>query len=312
MIESLNPEALNNAKWHGSKVLITGISSFIGQNLARFLIANNANVVGLTRSESKISIYKHVKLDITNHKEITDFLSRHEFDYIFHLAAYSIQVTKDKSSNVVDVFKANIEGTWNLLDAVSKQSKLKKFILSSTIQTNNSAYNELSIYASSKLCAEIITKSLAVFNDIPISILHIPNLFGPGDINLTRIIPSAIRSIMQDENPEILSSGTATLQLCYVKDAIDWMSNVALDQNNMYGDHNISEDRTVLIRVVDIVKLLLIISEKVELKPEIMNRDDNFNYENNDYQQYLGLTIYEQLQQTYEWNKSKGETLKSV
>ena len=43
----------NNNFWKKKNVLITGISGFVGSNLAKNLFNNGANVVGLTQKKKK-------------------------------------------------------------------------------------------------------------------------------------------------------------------------------------------------------------------------------------------------------------------
>ena len=45
----------NNYFWEKKQVLITGISGFVGSNLAKNLYFNGANVVGLTQKKNSDS-----------------------------------------------------------------------------------------------------------------------------------------------------------------------------------------------------------------------------------------------------------------
>ena len=49
----MNKITMNKNSWKGKNVLITGINGFIGGNLAKELLVQGANVIGLIRNQSK-------------------------------------------------------------------------------------------------------------------------------------------------------------------------------------------------------------------------------------------------------------------
>ena len=49
----------------------------------------------------------------------------------------------------------------------------------------------------SKACAEMIARSYAGTYGLNLAITRLPNIYGGGDLNWTRIIPGTIRSINQ-------------------------------------------------------------------------------------------------------------------
>lgn len=112
------------------KVLITGITGFVGSHLADYILENHPDVkiLGLTRWRSPKDNIEHIidKITIT-YGDLTDsyslrvILSEHRPDIIFHLAAQSYV---PYSFNVpIETLNANIIGTANLLEEI-KQLKL--------------------------------------------------------------------------------------------------------------------------------------------------------------------------------------------
>ena len=87
----------NNYFWEKKKVLITGISGFVGSNLAKNLSNIGANVVGLTQKKRKKhsllfyeKIHKKVNVifgDITDRKLIKKIIKKYKIEICFHLAA---------------------------------------------------------------------------------------------------------------------------------------------------------------------------------------------------------------------------------
>lgn len=109
------------------KVLITGISGFVGSHLADYILENHPEVeiLGLVRWRSPKENIKHI-LDkvILCHGDLIDLpsletiLGEHKPDVIFHLAAQSYVDYSFLAP--VSTLEANVIGTCNLLEAVKK------------------------------------------------------------------------------------------------------------------------------------------------------------------------------------------------
>ena len=113
-----------------NKVLITGITGFVGSHLADYILDNSPDiqVSGLARWRSPVDNIRHIQNKITlEYGDLLDFpsiktiLSGKKPDIIFHLAAQSY-VPYSYSSPVVTL-QTNVIGTCNLLEAV-KELKL--------------------------------------------------------------------------------------------------------------------------------------------------------------------------------------------
>lgn len=113
------------------RVLITGISGFVGSYLAEYLISKKAYLIsGTYLSNSSLQNIKHIEnklhliqIDLTNEKKVFDFVKSLKPDFIFHLAAlsspaYSFEHPKEPLIN-------NISAQISILEAVRK-AKLKE------------------------------------------------------------------------------------------------------------------------------------------------------------------------------------------
>jgi len=108
------------------RVLITGITGFVGSHLADYILANHPEVAiyGLVRWRSPMDNLKHIapnKLnlhygDLVDLSSLIGILKEVRPDVIFHLAAQSFVPTSFKAP--VDTLQTNIIGTTNLLEAV--------------------------------------------------------------------------------------------------------------------------------------------------------------------------------------------------
>ena len=105
------------------RVLITGISGFVGSHLAEFLLERGLEVYGTIRWRSKLDNIKHIQdkvrlieTDIKDAHSMQKTIDEVEPDYVFHLAAQSFVPTSWKAPS--ETVSANILGTVNLFEAI--------------------------------------------------------------------------------------------------------------------------------------------------------------------------------------------------
>lgn len=110
-----------------NKVLITGITGFVGSHLADYILENfpEVKILGLARWRSPTDNIRHILNEISlqfgdllDPFSLKTILSEHKPDVIFHLAAQSY-VTFSFLSPVVTL-DTNIIGTCNLLETVKE------------------------------------------------------------------------------------------------------------------------------------------------------------------------------------------------
>jgi len=107
------------------RVLITGMTGFVGSHLSEFLLNKNLEIYGIERWRSKTENIEHIKdkiklikADIRDAHSMEDAVKKIEPDYVFHLAA---QTFVPMSWNApVDTLETNIIGTVNLFEAIRK------------------------------------------------------------------------------------------------------------------------------------------------------------------------------------------------
>ncbi|MBU1084155.1 MAG: GDP-mannose 4,6-dehydratase, partial [Candidatus Omnitrophica bacterium] len=118
------------------KILITGVAGFIGSNLAKRMAGEGINVTGIDNLSqglkrnisglSKMDNFEFIKADIRNYGFLKKKLTRKNFDYIYHLAAFKIP----RYGNALDTLMINAKGTESMLDLA--RDKRSKFIFAST------------------------------------------------------------------------------------------------------------------------------------------------------------------------------------
>lgn len=222
--------------WARRKVLITGHEGFLGSWLTRSLVEQGAVVYGIDIDRTKKSLilkdvrpkFKSFYGDVGSFNFVSGRISALKPQVVFHLAAEAIVGTANK--NPLKTFHANIQGTWNILEA----SRGKKFIESIVVASSDKAYGTHKKlpytesaalqgehpYDASKSCADLICRSYFVTFGIPVCVTRCGNIYGPGDYNFSRLIPDAVRSFILDQRFMIRSNGKFTRDYIFVKDVV--------------------------------------------------------------------------------------------
>ena len=117
-----------------NNIFITGSTGVVGKPLLRKIVDQGHNVFALSRSRDNDRLFSDLgvtKIEGDLFSESTyDHLSDKNIDAIFHIAG----VNKMCSKNPDGMFKANIEGTKQMLE-LGNRLKIKKFIYTSSADT---------------------------------------------------------------------------------------------------------------------------------------------------------------------------------
>ena len=97
-----------------------------------------------------------------------------------------------------------------------------------------------------------------VFN-LPVLIPRFVNIYGPGDLNLNRLIPKTIKNVLNGKSPEMWG-GSAMRDYIYIDDAIDaYVSLGKLDKklverNRIYnfGTGNLISVKDLIEKIIDL------------------------------------------------------------
>lgn len=202
------------------RILISGISGFIGHHLAfRILEETDWEIVAVDRLSSPLSRKRWAESDFDNCERVNlvkvdfsqtdlesiDYLAEN-IDIVFHLGA---ETDINKSiENPSPFIKSNIIGTYNFLELARKYSSLKYFVYVSTNEVFGSGkvgekfdewhkYDCLNPYSATKAASEDMSLAYSTAYHIPVMILHTMNLFGERQ-DPRKFIPRIVYSILND------------------------------------------------------------------------------------------------------------------
>jgi CDP-glucose 4,6-dehydratase len=217
-------------------ILVTGGTGFVGSHLAYALVAEGARVVVPYRSINPRSYFfsegldKRVILvsaDVKDRNRMADLVTKYEIEDIFHLAAQSIVDTA--YFNPLETIETNVLGTANILDAAFNSGTVKRIILASSDKAygkSRGTYTEESPllgdhpYESSKAAADVITRAYVTTYRAPVATVRFGNIYGPGDLNASRIIPGIMHTAITGETLHLRSDGTFIRDYVYVGDVV--------------------------------------------------------------------------------------------
>lgn len=127
------------------KVLITGITGFLGPHLAIKLIQNGHDVYGLLRgtrgSEQEIkdllTVEEFNKItflygDIVHYRTVDNLFKEHSFDVVYHLAAQTHPPTSFKDP--IGTWEINVTGSINLITCIQDYQPNCHFVFCSTVE----------------------------------------------------------------------------------------------------------------------------------------------------------------------------------
>jgi CDP-glucose 4,6-dehydratase len=215
--------------------------------------------------------------DLTDHDAIVRVLNEHEVGEVFHLAAQAIVGTANRSP--LGSWEANVRGTYTLLEACRTLGTVQRVVVASSDKAYGSheqlpyredfALQPRHPYDVSKACTDLIARSYAYSYGLPVAVTRLANVYGPGDLNWSRIVPDTARALAHGERPVIRSDGESQRDYIYVEDAVDAYLAVAasLDRPEMSGRAwNGGSGRPY--RVLDVVRTLIAVSG-VDVEPDI-------------------------------------------
>lgn len=205
--------------------LITGAGGFIGSHLVETLKSRGEKTVCLDRKY------------LYSPKNLKKIISANKPNRVYHLAAYG---NHSNQKEVGRIFKANLLGTFNLLNAL-KDINIESFIntgSSSEYGKKNTAMEESMIlepdtfYGATKAGATYLARAFAKQYKIPAVTIRPFSVYGPGEAS-HRFIPTLIKCC-QTGNPITLASGVH--DWIYIDDFIAGVLLVAKNAKKLSGE----------------------------------------------------------------------------
>jgi nucleoside-diphosphate-sugar epimerase len=189
--------------------VVVGANGFLGSALVKKLISEGQKVIAVYNLHfNNID----VRANILSNEEFLN--SSFEIDFIYFL-----------SGNYTNSHSQLIDINLNLFRYVEKYPEKKFIYISSTNVygkhnvdiTENSSFNNPSLYASFKLSGEFLVSSLKHY-----SIVRLTYLYGPGITN-SSFLPTIIRQAKENALIHIAGNGERYQDYLYIDDAVEFL-----------------------------------------------------------------------------------------
>ena len=285
--------ARNTSFWQDRPTLVTGGTGLLGGWLIKHLLDSGADIVCLVRDwvpkselvrSNLIEQVKVVRGDICDSALLERILGEYEIETVFHVAAQTIVGIANR--NPISTFQTNIGGTWSLLEACRRSSKVSTIVVASSDKAygdqdklpydENTPLQGRHPYDVSKSCADLIAQSYFATYKLPVGITRCGNFYGGGDLNWNRIVPGTIRSILRGKQPIIRCDGQYVRDYFYIEDgaaAYILLAERLANNPELHGEaFNFSNETPV--SVLEIVERIIRLMDS-NLKPVILNEADN-------------------------------------
>lgn len=215
--------------YQGRRVLVTGYNGFTGAWLCEWLVAEGAEVYGVSLPDSKEPRYQLFRqsglaerlqgtrdIDIRDRDSIYQAFSEIQPDVVFHLAAQPLVLSSYRDPHTT--YETNVIGTLNVLAASRAAGAQRVVNITSDKAYKNKEWtwpyrenDELGghdMYSSSKACADLLAQSfwLSFCQDgMSIITCRSGNIIGGGDWAEDRLVPDLMRAARYGEKVQIRS-----------------------------------------------------------------------------------------------------------
>jgi nucleoside-diphosphate-sugar epimerase len=176
-------------------VLVTGVNGLVGLHCARILLEEGCEVVGYDSNLSgELAYYPEVsekvafvRGDMADFGNLLEAVEKHHVEHVLHLASLRDERLYRKAP--VELFRANIEGTQNILE-LARLGKVKRVVFASSASVygkqddpyrsipEDSVLDPRGIYANSKAMCESLCRAYRNVYSVEVLVLRPSRVYG--------------------------------------------------------------------------------------------------------------------------------------
>ena len=238
---------------------------------------------------------KFIKADVLD-KNVFEIIEKEKIAGVYHLAAQPI--VDIAYQEPLKAIETNIMGTANLLEACRLKGDINFVVVASSDKAYGWAkelpYQEdfplkgSHPYDASKSAADLISRAYFLTYGLPVAVTRFSNVFGPRDHSFSRIIPGALKALINNQALAIRSDGQMIREYIYVSDVVQGCVKLA-SSIMQTGGQAFNFGSTNIFSVVEVIN-------KIE---EILGQEIKYKI--------LNISKNEIPQQYLDWSKAKKE-----
>ncbi len=223
-----------------NQILVTGCAGFIGFHVAKRLLDNDYDVVGVDNvndyydvglKESRLELlegfekFEFYRISLEDGEVIKEIFHKHRFEYVIHLAAQAgVRYSLVNPRAYID---ANIVGFLNILEGC-RSVKAKHLIYASSssvyggnketpFKTSHNVDHPVSLYAATKKANELMAHTYSHLYQIPTTGLRFFTVYGPwGRPDMALFLFT--KAILDDEPIQVFNYGKMVRDFTYIDD----------------------------------------------------------------------------------------------
>ncbi len=203
------------------KILVTGITGFIGNRLARELLKYEHEIYAILRNPALKNKYekKNIKCFVDNNSmaDFMKFFEREKFDGVVHCA--SCFLVEHKPEEINDLITSNVLFSTKLLES-SVKTNVDWFINTGTFWQHyeNKVYSPVDLYAATKQAFESIAMYYMEISEITFVTLKLNDTYGPNDTRPK--IFNLLKKIAETGATLGMSQGEQYIDTVYIDDVV--------------------------------------------------------------------------------------------
>lgn len=232
-------------------ILVTGCNGFIGLRVTQSLLSSGEKIIGLSlEAESKIRHENliYYQIDICNKESLEGLFSKHEIDFVIHLAAIAHETGKKRCSWDT-YYNVNYIGSKNLFECA--RGRKAKILYTSTVEVygdnKNNLLNEdsqcepVSYYGISKYMSE---KELRDMEGVQYLILRLAPVY-----DREFMVDPYKRIYFNEPNIAfIVGNGDYRFHFCSIRNIVDLVLKWVNMKDFINGIYNFGDPQTIQAR----------------------------------------------------------------
>ncbi|MEB8387403.1 NAD(P)-dependent oxidoreductase [Rhodobacteraceae bacterium KMM 6894] len=254
--------------------IVTGATGFIGARLTRALIHRGVAITAVTRRTAG-GIPGVAKIARVGETCLATLVRETNPDVVFHLAGLSGEAAARRDP--VAAMEANAQGVWTLLDAVNQSGVRPAVVVASSVAVygdndgrpshEDDRLRGAGPYELSKIAGECAARAFVGLG-VDARIARIGNVFGPGDPNVTRLIPETLNAVRENRAP-VLRAPDSMRSYLYVDDCISGLIALGGARGAALAGRPVNICAEAGISNIDLVRLILAQAGRSDLHPVV-------------------------------------------
>ncbi len=210
------------SRLNGQRILVTGANGFIGSHLCLRLCQEGAELHAVYRSQRPVDAgdQRWWQADLADVEQVRKIVVKARPEVIFHLASHVKGAPG--LEHVLPTFQSNLQSTVNLL-TVAAETNCRRVVLTGSLaepEVENGETFPSAPYAAAKWASSGYARMFHALYKLPVLIARVFMVYGPAQMDFTKLVPYVTLSMLQGKTPKI-GSGERLVDWIYVSDVVD-------------------------------------------------------------------------------------------